>query len=47
MTEERDKKPKEDLQKDTERFWDDPGKVLALIDLLFLWDDPEDGRPLS
>lgn len=47
MTEERDKEPKEDLQGETEGFWDDPRKVMALIDLLFLWDDPEGERPLS
>ena len=37
----------DNLQGETEGFWDDPRKVLALIDLLFLRDDPEDGRPLS
>ena len=31
----------EDLIRETDRFWDDPKRVLALIDLLFLWEDPD------
>lgn len=31
----------EDLIRETDRFWDDPKKIMNLIDLLFLWDDPD------
>jgi hypothetical protein len=24
-----------------DNFWDDPKKIMNLIDLLFLWDDPD------
>ena len=24
-----------------DNFWDDPRKIMNLIDLLFLWDDPD------
>ncbi len=27
--------------KETDRFWEDPQKIMNLIDLLFLWEDPE------
>ena len=27
--------------RETENFWDDPKRILALIDLLFLWEDPD------
>lgn len=29
----------EDLIRETDRFWEDPKKIMNLIDLLFLWDD--------
>lgn len=29
------------LERETERFWEDPKRIMALIDLLFLWDDPD------
>ena len=29
----------EDLIRQTENFWDDPKKVMYLVDLLFLFDD--------
>ena len=31
----------EDLIRQTDNFWNDPQKVMILIDLLFLWDDRE------
>jgi hypothetical protein len=31
----------DDLLRETDRFWDDPKKIMNLIDLLFLWDDPD------
>jgi hypothetical protein len=31
----------DDLIRETEHFWDDPKKIMNLIDLLFLWDDPD------
>ena len=31
----------EELVRETEGFWNDPQKVMILIDLLFLWDDRE------
>jgi hypothetical protein len=31
----------DDLIRETDRFWDDPKKIMNLIDLLFLWDDPD------
>lgn len=31
----------DDLIRETENFWDDPKKIMNLIDLLFLWDDPD------
>ena len=27
-----------------EKFWEDPQKIMNLIDLLFLWEDEEDKR---
>lgn len=31
----------DDLIRETDRFWDDPKKIMNLIDILFLWDDPD------
>ena len=31
----------DDLIRETDRFWDDSKKIMNLIDLLFLWDDPD------
>lgn len=31
----------EDLIRETENFWDDPGRIMILLDLLFLWEDPD------
>lgn len=31
----------EDLIRETDRFWEDPQKIMNLIDLLFLWEDPD------
>ena len=31
----------DDLIRETDRFWDDPKKIMNLIDLLFLLDDPD------
>lgn len=36
----------DDQIRETENFWDDPKRIMALIDLLFLWDD-EDKRIYS
>jgi hypothetical protein len=33
----------EDLFRDIDRFWEDPQKIMMLLDLLFLWED-EEGR---
>lgn len=27
--------------KEADRFWEDPKKIMNLIDLLFLWEDPD------
>lgn len=34
----------DDLIREADRLWENPQKILALIDLLFLWED-EDMRP--
>lgn len=31
----------EDLIQETDHFWDDPKKIMNLIDLLFLWEDDD------
>lgn len=31
----------DDLIRETDRFWEDPQKIMHLIDLLFLWEDPD------
>jgi hypothetical protein len=31
------------LERETERFWEDPRRIMALIDILFLGED-QDGR---
>lgn len=31
----------EDLIQETDRFWEDPEKFMKLIDLLFLWEEPD------
>lgn len=31
----------EDLIRETDRFWENPQNIMNLIDLLFLWDDPD------
>lgn len=31
----------DDLIRETDRFWDDPKKIMNLIDLIFLMDDPD------
>lgn len=33
----------DDLIRETERFWEDPRRIMALIDILFLGEEP-DGR---
>lgn len=37
----------EDLSKDIDRFWEDPKKIMILLDLLFLWEDPDRPRIYS
>jgi len=40
--EEKEQSPvSDDLIRETERFWDDPQKIMNLIDLLFLWEDED------
>ena len=31
----------EDLIQEADRLWENPQMIMNLIDLLFLWDDPE------
>ena len=31
----------DDLIREADRIWDDPKKIMNLIDILFLWDDPD------
>jgi hypothetical protein len=31
----------EDLNREADNIWNDPQKIMRLIDLLFLWDDKE------
>jgi len=31
----------EDLIKEADRLWENPRMIMNLIDLLFLWDDPD------
>lgn len=31
----------DEMIQETERFWDDPQKIMNLIDLLFLWEDED------
>jgi len=37
----------DELIRETDRFWDDPKKIMNLIDLLFLWDDPDKEKVCS
>lgn len=37
----------ESLIRETDKFWDDPKNIMNLIDLLFLWDDPDRGKVCS
>lgn len=37
----------EEQIRETENFWEDPGRVLALIDLLFLGEDPDKKKVCS
>ena len=41
MKEKEQIKVSDDQIRETENFWDDPKRIMALIDLLFLWDDPD------
>ena len=31
----------DEMIRETDRFWEDPKKIMTLIDLLFLFEDPE------
>lgn len=33
--------------READRFWEDPEKIMRLIDLLFLWEDPDKKRIYS
>ena len=35
----------EELIRETDRFWEDPEKIMRLIDLLFLWEDNKKNIP--
>ena len=37
----------DDLIRETDRFWEDPQRIMTLIDLLFLWEDEERKRICS
>lgn len=37
----------DDLARETDRFWEDPQKIMNLIDILFLWEDPDRKQILS
>ena len=37
----------DELIRETDRFWDDPKKIMNLIDLLFLWDVPDKEKVCS
>lgn len=37
----------DDLIRETDSFWEDPKRIMALIDLLFLWDDPDRRQVVS
>ena len=37
----------DDLARETDRFWEDTQKIMNLIDLLFLWEDPDRKQILS
>ena len=39
MKETDDVQVSDDLILETDRFWDDPKKIMNLIDLLFLWEE--------
>ena len=41
MEEKEQSQVSDDLIQETERFWDDPQKIMNLIDLLFLWEDED------
>ena len=41
MKEDEQTKVTDEMIRESERIWDDPKKILALIDLLFLWEDPD------
>lgn len=32
---------KENLTRDAEKIWEDPEKIMHLIDILFLWEDTD------
>ena len=35
----------DDQIRETENFWDDPKRIMALIDLLFLWEEDKKTIP--
>ena len=35
----------DELIRETDRFWEDPEKIMRLIDLLFLWEDNKKNIP--
>ena len=37
----------DDLAGETERFWEDPRRIMALIDILFLGEDRDGERVVS
>lgn len=41
MVEKEQSQVSEDLIRDADNIWNDPQKIMRLIDLLFLWDDKE------
>lgn len=45
MKEKEQHQESDDLLREADRFWDDPRKIMNLIDLLFLWED-EDKRQI-
>ena len=37
----------EEMLRETDRFWDDPEKIMMLIDILFLWENPDKEKVVS
>lgn len=47
MREDEQTPPPDELERETERFWEDPRRIMALIDILFLGEERDGGQVCS